>query len=154
MATVTWTSSLAGAINPPRKLHVGVMTDVVQVTGAASATVGDVFRLLKLPDRATILGGKLYVNPAAGALDVALRLTKVEHSGTSTALATLLASTTGSASTIYELSSFAAVGYQISLSDSLVTKFVYVDAVVGAVGTTSGSPVLKLMLQYKGNASA
>jgi len=154
MATATWTSTLAGAANPPKGGHRGVESVVVQITGAASATVGDVFRMVKVPDRATILGGRLYVVPSAGALDVAVEVKKVEHSGTSSVIATLLASTSGSATTLYDLSAMAGVGFQVSLSDDLATKFVFVDCSVKAVGTTSASPIFKLKLDYLPNDSA
>lgn len=150
MAT-THTASMATPSAPIKSLHEGVVHVYVEKHIAPTLTASDVVKLFKFPDRGRFISGKLVVVPGAGALDMKVGYQRI---GTATGSASLtsqffLASTTGSATAVYDLSAAGLVGWQFSASDAEAQPYVWVQAECAAGGTHTGTTVLKLSMLYR-----
>jgi len=146
----TTTSSLAVSGAPMKGIHAGVNSVYGSVTIAPTATASDVIKLFKMPDRAKFLSGKIGLVPGGGSLDLKVGYLRPISSTDSGSLMDnrFLLSTTGSATLMYDLSEFGAMGFQVSCSEDNAVKFFWIQAEVAAGGTHSLSTVIKFNVNY------
>lgn len=141
MATLT----LSTFTKEPLTVHSGVNTRIAEISASAGWTVsaGDVIQLFKLPDRAVIVGGFISRSEPGG--DITLRIRDRSQSGSTTVSAGMeLLTSTGSGQVfIGHSGNIDACNYQVSLSDSVVTRNVIVE-IVGASASTTGPILVKI----------
>lgn len=146
----TTTSSLATKGAPIKGIHAGVNSVYGTVTMSPTLTASDVIKLAKLPDRARILGGRVGVIPGGGSLDLKFGYLRPITSTDSGSLNDniFLASTTGSATTMYDFSDYPVMGFQVSASEDNAVKYFWFQAEVAAGGTHSLTATIKFRIDY------
>lgn len=145
----TTTCSLATKGAPIKGIHAGINSVYGTVTISPTLTAADVIKLAKLPDRAKILGGKFGVGTVSE-LDFKLGYMRPISSTDSGSVNDniFLASTTQSLTTMYEISAFGALGFQVSVSDDNAVKYFWLQAEVAAGGTHTASTIIKFKIDY------
>lgn len=119
MAVTTLTAS--AFLAQPKQVHTGLQCRRLVFNSGATAfgTAGDVCYLAKIPNRATVVGCRIFLSSGAAGSIANVIVTKGKTASATTTLAVLGSFTTSAALARFDMGSLGIVGshFQVSLSD-------------------------------------